>query len=261
MTPQTVWLLVIGAAVLVAALAFFIGRSSAGGGQARIDELEAELRAKQAEMETALQAKQQEMESYRKDVEAHFDRTATLFVSMAGSYKGLFEHLSDGYERLSTGSARELFQQRVDALLIGSAHSAEEPATSNNLLGGAVTGAAAAGAAAAAAATVSEPAEPVEAVDTAAAIAAEAVPPAAEPEPVADETVASAAQAAPAPDATEEAPTPIVPDPAMDEAVALAAAQDLPSDPADEIVRQAEGEGFDFDREPSSGQSARTGDA
>ena len=101
MTPQTAWLIAISAVVLVGVVAFFIGRSTAGT-KARIDELEAELRGRT-----------QEGEAYRKDVEAHFDKTATLFVSMAGSYKEMFEHLSSGYEQLSTGSARELFQQRV----------------------------------------------------------------------------------------------------------------------------------------------------
>ena len=105
MTPQTAWLLAISAVVIVGVIAFFVGRSSAGT-KGRIDELEAEL-ARKAE----------EAERYRKEVDAHFDKTATLFVSMAGSYKELFEHLSAGYDKLSGASARERFQERVDALL------------------------------------------------------------------------------------------------------------------------------------------------
>lgn len=133
LTPQTAWLIAISAVVIVGIIAFFIGRKTAGTRE-RIDALEAEL-----------DRKQQEVAGYRKEVEAHFDKTATLFVSMAGSYKELFEHLSTDYEKLSTGSARELFQQRVDALLIGNARAADKDAA--KLLGGA----AAAGAAATAA--------------------------------------------------------------------------------------------------------------
>ena len=129
MTPQTAWLLAISAVVIVGVIAFFVGRSSAGT-KGRIDELEAELARKS-----------EEAERYRKEVDAHFDKTATLFVSMAGSYKELFEHLSAGYDKLSGASARERFQERVDALL---PRRVVEPAASGALLAGAATAAAAA---------------------------------------------------------------------------------------------------------------------
>lgn len=134
-TPQTAWLLAISAVVIVGIIAFFVGRKTAGT-KDRIDELEAEL-----------ERKQEEVAGYRKDVEAHFDKTATLFVSMAGSYKALFEHLSTDYEKLSTGSARELFQQRVDALLIGAGRGADEGGEAGKLLGAGAAATAAAGAA------------------------------------------------------------------------------------------------------------------
>ena len=124
MTPQTAWLLAISAVVIVGVIAFFVGRSSAGT-KGRIDELEAELARKS-----------EEAERYRKEVDAHFDKTATLFVSMAGSYKELFEHLSAGYDKLSGASARERFQERVDALL---PRRVVEPAASGALLAGAAT--------------------------------------------------------------------------------------------------------------------------
>lgn len=160
MTPQTAWLIAAAAVVVVGVLAFFVGRRSAGGNQARINELEAELRSRQEQMDSELRSKQQEIDAYRKDVETHFDRTATLFVSMAGSYKDLFEHLSGGYEKLSTGSARELFQQRVDALLLGSTRRADAEAERNILLSGAVGAASAAGLAAAQASDAPYPASP-----------------------------------------------------------------------------------------------------
>ena len=67
MTPQTAWLIAISAVVIVGVVAFFIGRSTAGTKE-RIDELEAELSSKKAEVE-----------GYRKEVEQHLDKTATLF--------------------------------------------------------------------------------------------------------------------------------------------------------------------------------------
>lgn len=107
MTPQTAWLLAISAVIIAALIGFFIGRQF-GAGRSRIDELEAEL-----------SRKKDEADRYRDEVAAHFDQSATLFVSMAGSYKALFEHLSAGYETLAPASSRERFQQRVEALQVG----------------------------------------------------------------------------------------------------------------------------------------------
>jgi hypothetical protein len=81
-----------------------------GGTKKRVSELESEI-----------SRQKEEIAGYREEVEAHFKKTAGLFVSMAGTYKDLFEHLSTGYERLSERSARELFKDRVGALLIGGA--------------------------------------------------------------------------------------------------------------------------------------------
>lgn len=140
MTEQTAWLaaLAAGLVIVAALIGFFIGRRRSGGGKQRIEELEAEVHRQN-----------DELTAYRKEVAEHLDQTATLFVSMADSYKGMFEHLSAGYEKLSEGSARTLFQQRVDALLLGNAR---ELNSTDKLL--AATGTlAAAGAAAQAAAT------------------------------------------------------------------------------------------------------------
>lgn len=138
MSAQTAWLVGIFAVVITGVIAFFVGRQF-GAGKTRIEELEAEVARQKGEIE-----------DYRKDVATHFDKTATLFVSMAGSYKELFEHLSSGYEKLSSGSARELFQQRVDALLVGNSAAAGDD---NKLLTGAGLAAAAAAAGTAVAST------------------------------------------------------------------------------------------------------------
>lgn len=219
MTPQTAWLVAIFAVVIVGVVAFFIGRGTAGT-KARIDELEAELSTRQAEVE-----------GYRKEVEQHFDKTATLFVSMAGSYKELFEHLSSGYEKLSTGSARELFQQRVDALLIGSARGASSGDEAGKLLAGGAA-AAAAGAATADAAT-SAPAAAGETSE--AGVTAD---PAAKIEPMPGST-----ESMPAGDTAEAAPV-SRPEPA---AGAAEASDSSAADESDERVRKAEGIAFDPD--------------
>jgi uncharacterized membrane-anchored protein YhcB (DUF1043 family) len=219
MTPQTAWLLAISAVVIVGVVAFFVGRGTAGT-KARIEELEAELARKRAEVD-----------DYRKDVETHIDKTATLFVSMAGSYKELFEHLSAGYDKLATGTGRDRFQQRVDALLVG------RPAAGVSAAGALLAGAAVAAAETPAAGTVADvtqapPAdssapvrtdaaavEPAEAVATAAsageggaladAAAARPVEPAASPAPeAADDIVRRAEGVAQEPDAGVAASAP-----------------------------------------------------
>ena len=215
MTPQTAWLLAISAVVIVGVIAFFVGRSSAGT-KGRIDELEAELARKS-----------EEAERYRKEVDAHFDKTATLFVSMAGSYKELFEHLSAGYDKLSGASARERFQERVDALL---PRRVVEPATAGALLAGAASPDAGEGAAPAPEPVAVAEAAPVTVVDAAPAPApeAEVLP---EPAPVSEE------EAAEAPAVEQEAAATA---PAASAAVERET-ETADTDAADERVRRAEG--------------------
>ena len=108
MTTEQIWMGVGLAVVLLAGFGgYFIGRSLGGSGR------------REAELESEVERHKAEVAGYKQAVETHFDKSATLFVSMAGSYKELFEHLSSGYEKLSDGSARELFKERVDSLLVG----------------------------------------------------------------------------------------------------------------------------------------------
>lgn len=108
MTTEQIWMGVGLVLILIAGFGgYFIGRSLGGSGKREAD-LEAEVERQRAEVA-----------GYKQAVESHFDKSATLFVSMAGSYKELFEHLSTGYEQLSDNSARELFKERVDSLLVG----------------------------------------------------------------------------------------------------------------------------------------------
>lgn len=222
MTPQTAWLLAISAVVIVGVIAFFIGRSSAGT-KGRIDELEAELARKG-----------EEAERYRKEVDAHFDKTATLFVSMAGSYKELFEHLSAGYDKLSGASARERFQERVDALL---PRRVVEPAAAGALLAGAAPAAAAASAdSGGGSASVPEVVAEAETVPVAVPGAVPAPGPEAEalPEPAA----ASAAATAEAPEVELEAVATV---PVLTATGAGEPASEAADADAAERVRHAEG--------------------
>lgn len=114
MSGQALWAFVIVLVLAAAGLGFFFGRVSASGMKDRL-----------REAEDALGRKDSEMAAYKREVDAHFDKSATLFVSMAGSYKALFEHLSSGYEQLSDGSSRDLFRERVATLLIDAPREAE----------------------------------------------------------------------------------------------------------------------------------------
>ncbi|WP_313953309.1 ZapG family protein [Accumulibacter sp.] len=107
MTEDTWWLVGIVAVLAAAVIGFFVGRNS-GGARKRVEVLEAEV-----------SRQKEELSDYRREVESHFDHTATLFGSLAGSYKDLFDHLSSGYEKLSGGSARQLFRGKVGGLLLG----------------------------------------------------------------------------------------------------------------------------------------------
>lgn len=107
MTEDTWWLVGIVAVLAAAVIGFFVGRNS-GGARKRVEVLEEEV-----------SRQKEELADYRREVESHFDQTATLFGSLAGSYKELFDHLSSGYEKLSGGSARQLFRGKVGGLLLG----------------------------------------------------------------------------------------------------------------------------------------------
>ncbi len=69
------------------------------------------------ELEAEIEKQKEQMAEYQKNVDAHFDKTANLFVSMTGSYKALYEHLSEGYEKLAPGS-RILFRERMNTMLL-----------------------------------------------------------------------------------------------------------------------------------------------
>ena len=107
MTEQTVWMIGGGAALAGLLVGWLLGRAGGRGSQERhLAQLEEELKAERARMH-----------EFRHQVDNHFDRTASLFASIAGSYKELFEHLSSGYDKLTTTPTRDRLRERVGGLL------------------------------------------------------------------------------------------------------------------------------------------------
>lgn len=122
------WMVVVGVGLVTLVLGFMLGRIFSGN------------KSRMVELQMELDRVQTELADYKQDVEAHFDKTASLFVSMAGSYKDLFDHLSSGSERISAGPARKRFRERVDAMLLGEA--ADTKQLTSGVAAAAVTGAA-----------------------------------------------------------------------------------------------------------------------
>ncbi len=100
------------AVIIAAVIGFMIGR------RMNIDNQEA-IRQLNAEHELQMQSKQAEIDSYHDKVHEHFDKTASLFVNMAGSYKDLFDHLSAGYDQLGELGMDKKLPERAGALLDG----------------------------------------------------------------------------------------------------------------------------------------------
>ncbi|MDT8311777.1 MAG: DUF1043 family protein [Methylophaga sp.] len=104
--------LLIVAVIIAALIGFFIGR------RMNVDNQEA-IRQLKSEHEHQLLAKQAEIDGYHDKVHEHFDKTASLFVNMAGSYKELFDHLSAGYDQLGELGMDKKLPERAGALLDG----------------------------------------------------------------------------------------------------------------------------------------------
>jgi uncharacterized membrane-anchored protein YhcB (DUF1043 family) len=104
--------LLIVAIMIAALIGFFIGR------RMNVDNQEA-IRQLRSEHEQQLLAKQAEIDGYHDKVHEHFDKTASLFVNMAGSYRELFDHLSAGYDQLGELGMDKKLPDRAGALLDG----------------------------------------------------------------------------------------------------------------------------------------------
>ncbi len=89
------WLFVL----LVAILVSFVAGRMAAPRTGRLKSLEQERDAANAELRR-----------YREEVSAHFEKTATLFNEVTGSYRNLYEHLAEGSQRLGLGPDAHLLQ-------------------------------------------------------------------------------------------------------------------------------------------------------
>ncbi len=69
------------------------------------------------ELEEELDRRMQELTRYRSQVNDHFDRTATLFATMAGSYRDLYHHLAQSAEELADKPTRDRLEDRAGQLL------------------------------------------------------------------------------------------------------------------------------------------------
>ena len=91
--------------IAVGIAAFFAGRTSAADTE-RMKALEEEL-----------QQSRETLQHYRDEVNQHFDQTAGLFSNLTSSYRDLYVHLADGYEKLTNVSAQKLLPERPEPLL------------------------------------------------------------------------------------------------------------------------------------------------
>ena len=110
MTTIEIIALLIVAVIIAAVVGFMIGR------RMNVDNQQA-IRQLTAEHEQQMLEKQAEIDAYHDKVHAHFDKPASLFVNMAGSYKDLFDHLSAGYDQLGGLGMDKKLPERAGALL------------------------------------------------------------------------------------------------------------------------------------------------
>ncbi len=79
------------------------------------------------QLEEELDQRMQELTRYRSQVNDHFDRTATLFASMAGTYRDLYHHLAQSAEELADKPTRERLEDRAGKMLANTHQRDYEP--------------------------------------------------------------------------------------------------------------------------------------
>jgi uncharacterized membrane-anchored protein YhcB (DUF1043 family) len=111
MSSSEYWIIVIAAIVVAGVVGFLLGRKQSPA--------EAEIKRLTEHHQQQLLQKQAEMDAFREEMHEHYDKTASLFVSMAGSYRELYDHLSEGYEKLGDLGVQKKLPERPGALLDG----------------------------------------------------------------------------------------------------------------------------------------------
>lgn len=112
MSPSEIWIIAIVVALFAGVIGFVIGRKKAPGSPEQVEQL---AQAHEAQ----LAKKQAEFDAYREEVHLYHEKTANLLVSMAAPYKGMFDHLTEGYDKLGNLSERKVLPDRAGALLDG----------------------------------------------------------------------------------------------------------------------------------------------
>lgn len=112
MTSIEIWAIGIVAVVIAGIVGFLVGRRQPVGSPEQLKQL-TEAHERQ------LAQTQAELDAYREEVHSYHEKTANLFVSMAAPYKEMFDHLTEGYDKLGNFTERKVLPDRAGALLDG----------------------------------------------------------------------------------------------------------------------------------------------
>ena len=112
MTSIELWAIGIVAVVIAGIVGFLRGRRQPVGSPEQLKQL-TEAHERQ------LSQTQAELDAYREEVHSYHEKTANLFVSMAAPYKEMFDHLTEGYDKLGNFTERKVLPDRAGALLDG----------------------------------------------------------------------------------------------------------------------------------------------
>lgn len=108
-------------AIIIAAIAGFLA------GRQQTDSSPEQLKHLTEAHELQLAKLQAELDSYRQQVHQYHEKTANLLVSMAAPYKDMFDHLTEGYEKLGNDSEHKILPERAGALLDGPENDTSAP--------------------------------------------------------------------------------------------------------------------------------------
>lgn len=112
MTSIEIWATAIVAVIIAVIVGFLLGRRQPVGSPEQVEQLT------QAH-ERQLAQTQAELDAYREEVHLYHEKTANLFVSIAAPYKEMFDHLTEGYDKLGNFTEQKVLPDRAGALLDG----------------------------------------------------------------------------------------------------------------------------------------------
>ena len=112
MTSIEIWTISIVAVVIAGIVGFLLGRRQPAGSPEQLKQLTEAHERQLAQV-------QAELDAYQEEVHLYHEKTAQLFVSMAAPYKEMFDHLTEGYEKLGNFTEHKVLPDRAGALLDG----------------------------------------------------------------------------------------------------------------------------------------------